>query len=90
MTIGKHEDRERVALVGTQEAARLVGLKDPRTIRTYIKKGLLTKRLTAGGHYRVDVEELLRLLGPLAAPVQDDLPSFDDIFHKISDQRSAS
>ena len=88
-----HEPRSAdlpVRLVGTREAARLVGLKDPRTIRTYIKKGLLANRQTAGGQYRVDVEELLALLTASGVREQQELPSFDDLFNKISDQRSAS
>jgi len=38
----------------------------------------------------VDVEELLALLTASGVREQQELPSFDDLFNKISDQRSAS
>ena len=78
----------------TRQAADLLGLSDPRTIRTYIKRGLLEGTRLPSGQFRVLKSDLLQLRAGAVQPGPTALPKpaeFDAIIDQaINGQRFAS
>lgn len=70
-------------LLTTRDVARRLGRRDIKTVRTYIKKGLLVGEPGAGGQYEIDAAELCRFLherpGGAGPRKRSDFPTPDDV-----------
>ncbi len=59
-------------LIGTFEAAKLCQVS-PGTVTRWIKEGKILASLTAGGHHRILISELVRFMENLKIPIPEEM-----------------